>query len=390
MSGLWAITVKDLRQRWRDHSALLSGVVAPLVMALLISLAFGRGETRFSAKYGVVDGDGGVLARSFVDDVLGSPSMKDVATITRFDDVDSAVAAARNGDVAAVFVIPAGFSGITQGGSSRIEIVRSGQSPIGADVAEAIANDFAHTVDATRLAVATALDLGASDAQVADLATRSAQQVRPLELQALTAAGRKTSPASYFAPAMGVFFAYFVAALGARGFVAERKQGTFSRLLAAPISGRVMVVGKVLATFVLGVVALGTMAVASRILFNARWGPPLPAAAIILAIVFATTCITACVLSLARTEQQVALFMSLATYAMALLGGNFVNLSRAPVVLRRISLATPNGWALRAFGDLATTNGGFGVIVRPLLAIIAFGVATGTVAVLRSDHLVEL
>ncbi len=390
MNALWTVAAKDLRQRWRDGSALLTGVVAPLVMALLISLAFGRGDIAFSATYGVVDGDGGALARAFIDDVLGSPRMQEVATITRFADADAARAAARDGDIAAAFVIPAGLSQVVSGGSSRIEVIRSGKSPIGADVAEAVANDFARNVEATRLAVATAIEFGAAPTRLAELAAGAAGQLPAFELSAVDSGGRESSPATYVAPAMGVFFAYFVAALGARGLVAERKQGTFARLLAAPVAGRVMVLGKVLATFLLGVVALATMAVASRLLFDARWGPALPAATIIVAIVFVTTGITACVLTVARTEQQVMLLMSLITYAMALLGGNFVSLSRAPAWLRQASLVTPNGWALRAFGDLATTDdGGFAVIVGPLVAIVAFGAVAATIALLRADRLTE-
>jgi ABC-2 type transport system permease protein len=80
--------------------------------------------------------------------------------------------------------------------------------------------------------------------------------------------------------------------------------------------------------------------------------------------------------------------MSMVTFGMALLGGNFVSLARAPDALRRLSLITPNGWALRAFGDLAD-GGGPGVILGPIGAIVAFGLVTGTVAVLRSGQVLR-
>ena len=132
------------------------------------------------------------------------------------------------------------------------------------------------------------------------------------------------------------------------------------------------------------------MAVASRLLFGARWGNPIAAGAVIVAMAFAVTAITACVLTFARTEQQIGLSMSVVTYAMALLGGNFVSLQQAPELLRRLSLVTPNGWALRAFGDLAADGGGITTVLRPLAVISTFGAVTAGIAVARASLLVRL
>jgi ABC-2 type transport system permease protein len=125
------------------------------------------------------------------------------------------------------------------------------------------------------------------------------------------------------------------------------------------------------------------------LLFGARWGDPVAAGAVILAMAFAVTAITACVLTLARTEQQVGLLMSVVTYALALLGGNFVSLQQAPDLLRKLSLATPNGWALRAFTDLVADGGGVTTVLVPLAAIMAFGIITATVAIIRAPVLVR-
>jgi ABC-2 type transport system permease protein len=185
-----------------------------------------------------------------------------------------------------------------------------------------------------------------------------------------------------------VFFLYFVAGLGVRSLIAERTAGTFTRLLAAPLSGRVMLLGKVAATFGLGIVSMVTMIVASSLLLHADWGPVPAAAAVVLAIVFAVTAIVACMLTFARTERQAAFGMSIITFATALLGGNFVSLARAPLLLRRLSLATPNGWALQAFRDLAD-GGGYRVLVTPLIGIGLFGLVTAALAVARSGEVLQ-
>lgn len=48
--------------------------------------------------------------------------------------------------------------------------------------------------------------------------------------------------------------------------------------------------------------------------------------------------------------------------------------------MQRLAQFTPNGWAMRGFTDLATTGGGFGAVAQPVLAILAFCVVVGGVA----------
>ena len=64
MSALLAIALKDLRQRLRDRSAILIGVIAPIAIAALISVAFASTGS-FHADVAVVDLDGGPVAAGF-------------------------------------------------------------------------------------------------------------------------------------------------------------------------------------------------------------------------------------------------------------------------------------------------------------------------------------
>ncbi len=45
--------------------------------------------------------------------------------------------------------------------------------------------------------------------------------------------------------------------------------------------------------------------------------------------------------------------------------------------MRRLALLTPNGWALRAFTDLGTGGGGFGTVLVPVAAMLAFSAVVG-------------
>jgi ABC-2 type transport system permease protein len=381
---------KDLRQRLRDRTAYIVGIAAPLVLAGLISLAFGRSGFQFEATFAVVDQDGGQLARVFVEDILGDADLRDAVTVRPMGDRDAAARLARKGDVAAAIVIPSGYSAAALGGRPvPLEVVRSADKRIGADVAVALAQGFTAKVNAVQLSVTTAL-AGGSPLPPEALAAAAAHMDPAVALDERGAQRADVPPASQYAPGMGIFFMFFVVGMGARSLVAERKAGTLSRLLAAPVRGRSLLAGKAAAAYVMGVAGLGAMAVASTILLGVTWGDPLAAGAVIVTVVLAATGITALVLTLARTEQQASLYMSVVTMGLALLGGNFVSLDQAPELLRRLSLVTPNGWALRAFRELTVDGGGVGTVLPAVLAIGAFALVTLGLAATRSRRLVQL
>ncbi|HEX8134877.1 MAG TPA: ABC transporter permease, partial [Actinomycetes bacterium] len=79
---------------------------------------------------------------------------------------------------------------------------------------------------------------------------------------------------------------------------------------------------------------------------------------------------------------------SLVVFTLALLGGNFIYLAQLPDLLQRLSLLTPNGWALRGFVDLVADGGGLATVAAPVAVTAAFGVATGLVALVRARRMV--
>jgi ABC-2 type transport system permease protein len=153
------------------------------------------------------------------------------------------------------------------------------------------------------------------------------------------------------------------------------------RLVAAPITPSAVLLGKSLATFVYGVASLGTVAVFTSLVFGAHWGPVPAVVALVLALALVLVGLTALVIAVARTERQAEGLSSILVFGLVLLGGNFIFISAAPPLLRSLSLLTPNGWALRAFTDLAG-GADWTAVVRPVLVLLAFAFATGGAAVL--------
>jgi ABC-2 type transport system permease protein len=381
---------KDLRQRLRDRSALVIAFVAPFLLASIIGLAFG-GDPAFRATYAVADADRGPLAAGFVDGVLAGPGLRELVTVRRVD-AAQARALVDRGEADAAFLLPAGFSAsVQQGGSATITVLESGDNPIAGQVARALADAHAAELTATQLAVRTALDASGrppTQAEAARLGQLAAAGQLPVRLTEGRVGTRELDAVNYFGPSMAIFFLFFTVGFGARSLLSERRQGTLRRLLASAAPPGAVLAGKALASFVLGTASVLAMWLATSLVFGADWGEPLAVLALTISSVLAAIGITALVVTLARTEEQAEGYSSLVVFTLALLGGNFVYLAQLPEALQRVSLLTPNGWALRGYVDLVADGGGLATVALPVAVTAAAGLVTGAVALVRARRMV--
>jgi ABC-2 type transport system permease protein len=378
MNAAFVIAGKDLRERLRDRSALVVGFLAPVVVAALISFAFGG--MAFHATVAVVDADRGPLASAFTA-YLDSPELRAVIDVTHVDSAADARRAIEDGDADAALVIPAGFSSAAHGTAApEVTVLSSVDFPLAASVAGAVADSFVAQLNADRLAVATATSAGSTE-DIARLATQAAALRLPEQAELRAAGSRTVAPIDYFAPAMGITFMFFAIGFGARSHAMERQGGTLDRIAAAPVRPWAVLTGRALATFCYGVASLGTVVVVTSLVFGAEFGPPLAVAALVVAMAMTLMCLTLLVVAVARTDRQADGFASILAFGLVLLGGNFVYVGAAPEVVHTLALYTPNGWALRAFTDLSGGADWTSVVV-PVLAILAFCAAVTAVAAL--------
>lgn len=386
------IAGKDLRLRFRDRSAIVLGFVAPLVIATVMSFAFKATED-FHMTVVVVDADGSTMGRALVE-ALRSDELAEVVTVRTASTRSSAAAMVRDGTVAAGLVIPDGFTdSVTGDEPAALDVLTSVDTPLAGQVTRSIAAGFAAQIDATRLAVTTAIDAraagGGTDgpADIAALAARAAADRLPISVVERSSGARPLKAVSYFAPAMGIFFLFFAVSFTARGWFLEARDGTLQRMAAAT-SLRQIVVGKAISVFVYGTASLTTMAVLTSLVFGADWGGFVPAAVLIVSMVVSVVCLTALVIVVARTERQAEGLASIVVFGLALLGGNFVFVSTAPPLLRKLSLFTPNGWALRGFVDLATGPHSLSAVWQPVGGIAAFSAVVLALTAVLSRRMV--
>lgn len=387
MRAALTIAVRILRQRIRDRSAILFAVVIPLGLAAAFALLIPRGST-LHVEYVVYDGDGGPVATTLIDHVLGTLVDTGVAEVSQVDSEAAAMDALDGGETSAAILIPAGFSdAIATGKATQVRIVGIPDSPLGAQIAKSVVGGFASEVVAIQLAVVTRADWqpGQPAPAIDDATVAAVRQVtRPVAVTDASMERRQAATATFYAAAMAIMFLFFATVYGPVGLLGERRSGTLARLLAAPIRPASIVLGASIASFVLGVVSMTVLVVATTALLGAQWGPPALVAPLVLAAVVSAMGISILVCTLARTEEQAGGWNAMVAITLAILGGSMIPLSQAPDFLRQLSLLSPHAWFLRAIDSMAGASVQLADIAPSLVVLLGFGIVTGAIGLARS------
>jgi len=368
-----ALTIagKDLRQRLRDRSLFLIGLLAPLSLALIFSflLAPITGST-FRPDIGIADLDRSELSERFREVLNG---LDDSEIINLYEGLDEAEARrmAEAGEIAASYVIPQGFGlAVMNGQDTEITILGNVDSPTSTAIAKAIATGFADRVRLSQLAVGGVAMLtgGVPDPSIGELVV--------IEIGDVTAAARELDPGTYYTAAMAVFFLFFTVQVGVTSLLDETRDGTMARLQAAPISRISIVAAKGLTSFALGVTSMLVLALASIYLIGAEWNNPLGGLVLILAVVASAVGIVGLIAGFANSPDSAGSIQSIVAVTLGAMGGSFFQVSLGEGALSKIAMLTPHHWFLSGLADLAGGEG-VGGVLDSAAAMLAFAFVTG-------------
>ncbi|HYO42387.1 MAG TPA: ABC transporter permease [Candidatus Limnocylindrales bacterium] len=386
------VALKDLRQRVRDRTAPLVSVVAPLGLAIIFSQLL-AGATGFTAVYVVSDMDGGTLARTFRDDVLGTFADGETIRVVDVATESEALAAVEQGTADAAFLVPAGFTNAIEAGqSTTIEIIGARDEGLATEIARALAQQFGDGVTAVQLSVATAVDLAPvppTEAEVGRITAIAAAAPPPVALVDSTTELRQLTLPTYFSASMAILFLFFSAQIGLVSLFEERRQGTLARILAGPIAPWTVLAGKTIGSFALGLFAMTVLVVATTLLIGASWGPPLGVALMVVTAITAAIGISTLVVSFARTEEAAGAASAAVAITLGILGGTFSPTAQAPEVMTTLSLLTPHGWFLRGLGEMAGPTGTAADCLGAAAVLLLMGLVTGGLGMVRARSLVR-
>ena len=385
VSAALVIAARILRQRIRDRSAIIFAIVTPLGLAVAFSILIPNDFSSFHTRYVVLDDDHGALATTLVDDVLGQLVSAGVADVDPVSTEAAATAAVRAGDAGAAIVIPAGFSAAVQAGQPTQIRILTGEFAVSAEIARSVVAAFANDVGAVQLMLATTSATGGSVVPATIVRAQEAmQEPSPIAAVDTRTENLQAGLATFYGAAMAIMFVFFATQYGALAILADREVGTLNRLLAAPIRPAAIVLGSSLAGFVLGLVSMTVLILATTLLVGAAWGPPALVALLVIAAVIAAMGISTLASTLARTPRQAGGLNAIVAISMSAVGGVFIPLSQAPAVMSTISLITPHAWFIRGVNTLAGSNPGIADIAPSLGVLVLMGAATGVLGLVRA------
>jgi linearmycin/streptolysin S transport system permease protein len=377
------IALLDLRRRLRDRTALMTAFVAPFVLAGIMGLAFGSGNSTAQVRVALVDDERTAATASYVDHVVRTLSFGPSVTLVRMPSAGAARAAYDGHRVSATIELRPGSSQRIGEGLPALTLVKSTRTrPLGKAVADAFVAGM-QLRRYTLVAITNALRVDGANGPNAFTSLVHALDAPPPVAIAEDTVRRRDSPLGYYAPSMGIVFLFLLVGAAANSVLAERTGGTMARLQAAPIGVGAVVVGKTISIVTLMLMSVFALWGATAFVFGAHWGA---AAGVVLLATTSVLAIGAIGLFITVSARDLATAQAATAgvgFLLALLGGNFFPPGSLPPFLERAALFTPNGWALDGFTTLSLDGGGVGDVLRPAVVLALMAVVVGAAALVR-------
>lgn len=402
------IALKDMLHSFRSAFSLVMMFVAPLLMTLLMSLAFGGGDdggvSLPTIHVQVVNLDqpsavsGSWAMGDMLLDVLKSEGLADILAVREAPDEATARAAVDAREAGVAVVIPANLTANALGGTgdATVVIYQDPTLTIGPSLVKTLISGVLDGFSGSRIAAQVTSVQFEARGQVLDAATEN-RLVRAYGEWARAqgellrdnrqpyfhiqhppskarAADQRAAMMGQVMVGMMIFFAFFTGTSAAESILREDEEGTLARLFTTPTPQRVILGGKLLAVFVTVLVQVIILLTAARLAFGINWGRPIPAVLATLALVAAAAGFGVFLMSLVRTTRQSGPVIGVVVTLTGMLGGLMTTgVPDLPRAFQIGSLFTPQGWVLKTW-KLALLGGSAVEVLIPSMVAAAIGV----------------
>jgi len=184
-------------------------------------------------------------------------------------------------------------------------------------------------------------------------------------------------------PGYTVLGVFFIIGTIASSILAEKREGTFRRLLVAPFPRSVLLVGKILPYYLVNLVQIAIMFGAAHLLFGMAFGDPVALMVISMTLAATATGLGIMIAAMGKTDTQTGGLTSLLTLTMSALGGCLMPAYIMPDFLQKLSRLVPHAWAMQAFQDVLVRGYGVVEILPEACILLGFAVAFFLIGVWR-------
>ncbi len=192
------------------------------------------------------------------------------------------------------------------------------------------------------------------------------------------------NPADFTIPGYLVMFVFMTASFAAQLITRERLNHTMERLLSTSASRSAILGGIYTGTAVKGLIQIVIFWGIGILVFKMDMGIA-PAAVFIISVLMMLMASAFGVMlsTFVKTERSASSIGVLASLIMAPLGGCWWPLSITPQWMQNIAKITPHAWATTGFNKLLIFGADFNDVIPEMLALVAFAVVFGAIAILK-------
>ncbi|MBO0777205.1 MAG: ABC transporter permease [Ktedonobacteraceae bacterium] len=400
MKTLWYIAKKDLRQVLKDRSSLLLLLVVPLALIAVVGFAFGNvfgdGSTQIQIKVAVSNQDTGqnaYIGKAIVN-ALKINTNQLVITVNDYSDSGQVTkqVTASNSPADVGIVIPAGASGAlmtaTQQGTMPKNLVQFYTLPNNNDARITIVQNVVNSVISSQLAGSTAIgqvnkvchqpgnhcDQSTIDNSAINTAVAQASASSDQAVQSLTAGQAvKVGPFDQTVPGYAIFFSLFGLNAAAATILQEKEDGTFRRLLIAPIQKYALLGGKLLAQFILTLAQLLVLFLVGYFVFKMHIDSWPTVILMLIGTSFAATGLGILLVSIVKTRRQLNPVITLVTLITSAIGGAWWPLFIEPTWMQQVAKVGITAWAMEGLNATMIFGKGFMEVLPDILGLLAYG-----------------
>jgi ABC-2 type transport system permease protein len=374
--SLW-ICWKDLLEFSRSKLRLVMLVLMPLFMMVMIGFIFPSGSSISNTPIALANTDTGSLGTNFVQQleiINNKTGMMKLSTATNFDDIKTKL---QNSEVNGGIIIPENFSSnILAGKQGEIIVVIDQSNP---QMSVTIESVLSKTV--AMMGEQTAIHNLNVTYQVS--MTRAGSMVTPYNVQFKGIVPGEPNYFQFVAPgiiAMVVMMALMTGLPHAISY--EKDMGTLDGMLAAPISRLSIILGKVMAQTIRGMIQGFIILLLAVVLFGVVIeGSILLVIALIILTVFSFVGLGILITSFTDKEETATMVMMTIMFPMMFLSGVFFPLQQMPWYMQDLAHFLPLTYATTALRKVMVLGADIPAVGTEILILIAFGVILLAVAV---------
>jgi ABC-2 type transport system permease protein len=366
---------------FRDRLGLVFVFALPVVIIVVMGLAFGGGGTAYLA---IADSDHSALSGELVTSIERD---RGPLEIKRFDSPAALRDAVQRNTIEMGVVIPAGYeAAILSGGRgsleyvSRPEVIASAIRPI---IEEAVHRQNA-LLKAARFA---ASERGIPfEAALAD-ARRLETAIGAVSVTTSTSGEQiiETGMNGYVMGAQSqlVLWMFLTSMTAATQLIVSRQLGVTRRMFATPTSARTILLGEMLGRFAVAMIQGLFIFVTTAFVFSVEWGNPIAAGAIIVAFGLVSTGVAMLVGSIATNAEQASSIGVGFAMLLGAFGGAMVPPEIFPEIMRTLSHVTPHAWAIDGLRAVAIRDADLVGVTPQLAVLLAFAIVLLGLATVR-------